>query len=78
MPGSISADKTAAEAPARSADEISSRMTSFQRGVREGRADAAGIEEPQPQRDVLSRGVPEPKDLDQLPAFRPRRPGRSG
>jgi signal transduction histidine kinase len=42
-PGSSEAE---AEAPARSADAVRSRMTSFQRGVREGRAAAPQIEEP--------------------------------
>ena len=36
----------AAEAPARSADAARSRMASFQRGVREGRAAAPQVEEP--------------------------------
>ena len=43
-PGSHEA---AAEAPARSADAARSRMASFQRGAREGRAAAPQIEEPQ-------------------------------
>jgi signal transduction histidine kinase len=38
--------EAAAEAPARSADAARSRMSSFQRGVREGRAAAPQIEEP--------------------------------
>jgi hypothetical protein len=42
-PGSHDA---AAEAPARSADVVRSRMASFQRGVREGRAAAPQSEEP--------------------------------
>jgi hypothetical protein len=35
-----------AETPARSADAARSRMSSFQRGVREGRAATPQIEEP--------------------------------
>jgi signal transduction histidine kinase len=44
-PGPGSHDAVA-EAPARSADVVRSRMASFQRGVREGRAAAPQIEEP--------------------------------
>jgi signal transduction histidine kinase len=51
VPGSVGSDGTGsqdavAEAPARSADAIRSRMSSFQRGVREGRAAAPQTEEP--------------------------------
>ena len=51
VPGSVGSDGTGsqdevAEAPARSADAVRSRMSSFQRGVREGRAAAPQTEEP--------------------------------
>jgi len=51
VPGSVGSggsgsQDAAAEAPARSADAARSRMASFQRGVREGRAAAPQIEEP--------------------------------
>jgi signal transduction histidine kinase len=51
VPGSVGSGGTGsqdavAEAPARSADAIRSRMSSFQRGVREGRAAAPQTEEP--------------------------------
>jgi hypothetical protein len=51
VPGSVGSGGTGsqdavAEAPARSADAIRSRMSSFQRGVREGRAAAPQVEEP--------------------------------
>ena len=51
VPGSVGSGGTgsqdaAAEAPARSADAVRSRMSSFQRGVREGRAAAPQTEEP--------------------------------
>ena len=52
VPGSVggsggpSSNEAEAEAPARSADAARSRMASFQRGVREGRAAAPQIEEP--------------------------------
>jgi signal transduction histidine kinase len=48
VPGSVGSGggDTEAEAPARSADVIRSRMASFQRGVREGRAAAPQTEEP--------------------------------
>jgi hypothetical protein len=51
VPGSVGSGGTgsqdaAAEAPARSADDVRSRMSSFQRGVREGRAAAPQTEEP--------------------------------
>jgi hypothetical protein len=45
-PGGPGSHEAAAEAPARSADAARSRMASFQRGVREGRAAAPQIEEP--------------------------------
>jgi hypothetical protein len=44
--GSGGSQDAAAEAPARSADAVRSRMASLQRGVREGRAAAPQIEEP--------------------------------
>ena len=44
--GSGGSQDTAAEAPARSADAVRSRMASLQRGVREGRAAAPQTEEP--------------------------------
>jgi signal transduction histidine kinase len=44
--GSAGSNETEAEAPARSPDAARSRMSSFQRGVREGRAAAPEIEEP--------------------------------
>jgi hypothetical protein len=45
--GGASGDQeTETEAPARSPDAARSRMASFQRGVREGRAAAPQIEEP--------------------------------
>jgi hypothetical protein len=47
VPGSVgSGGEAKAEAPARSPDAVRSRMASFQRGVREGRAAAPQIEEP--------------------------------
>jgi signal transduction histidine kinase len=51
VPGSVGSggsggQDAAAEAPARSADAVRSRMASFQRGVREGRAAAPQTEEP--------------------------------
>jgi hypothetical protein len=50
VPGSVSSggggQEADTEAPARSADAARSRMASFQRGVREGRAAAPQIEEP--------------------------------
>jgi signal transduction histidine kinase len=51
VPGSVGSGGTGsqdavAEAPARSADTVRSRMSSFQRGVREGRAAAPQTEEP--------------------------------
>jgi hypothetical protein len=53
VPGSVgggsggpSSNEAEPEAPARSADAARSRMASFQRGVREGRAAAPQIEEP--------------------------------
>jgi signal transduction histidine kinase len=51
VPGSVGSGGTGsqdavAEAPARSADAVRSRMSSFQRGVREGRAAAPQTEEP--------------------------------
>jgi signal transduction histidine kinase len=51
VPGSVGSggsgsQDAAVEAPARSADAARSRMASFQRGVREGRAAAPQIEEP--------------------------------
>jgi hypothetical protein len=51
VPGSVGSGGTGsqdavAEAPARSADSVRSRMSSFQRGVREGRAAAPQTEEP--------------------------------
>ena len=45
-PGRPGSHDTETEAPARSADAARSRMASFQRGVREGRAAAPQIEEP--------------------------------
>jgi signal transduction histidine kinase len=47
VPGSVGGPEAEAEAPARSADAVRTRMASFQRGVREGRAAAPQIEEPQ-------------------------------
>ena len=44
--GSAGSDETEAETPVRSPDAVRSRMSSFQRGVREGRAAAPEIEEP--------------------------------
>ena len=44
--GSAGSNETEAEAPVRSPDAVRSRMSSFQRGVREGRAAAPEIEEP--------------------------------
>jgi len=44
--GSAESPETEAEAPVRSPDAARSRMASFQRGVREGRAAAPQIEEP--------------------------------
>ena len=44
--GSAGSDETEAETPVRSPDAVRSRMSSFQRGVREGRAAAPQIEEP--------------------------------
>jgi hypothetical protein len=51
VPGSVGSGGTGsqdevAEEPARSADDVRSRMSSFQRGVREGRAAAPQTEEP--------------------------------
>jgi signal transduction histidine kinase len=47
VPGSVGSGVEAeADAPARSADAVRSRMASFQRGVREGRAAAPQTEEP--------------------------------
>jgi signal transduction histidine kinase len=51
VPGSVGSGGTGsqdevAESPARSADAVRSRMSSFQRGVREGRAAAPQTEEP--------------------------------
>jgi len=51
VPGSVGgggsgSQDAPAEAPARSADAVRSRMASFQRGVRDGRAAAPQIEEP--------------------------------
>jgi signal transduction histidine kinase len=46
VPGSISDPATASGGPARSADEVRSRLASFQRGVREARAAAPKNEEP--------------------------------
>jgi signal transduction histidine kinase len=51
VPGSVGSggqgsQDAVAEAPARSADTARSRMSSFQRGVREGRAAAPQVEEP--------------------------------
>ena len=47
VPGSVGESErdTAPAMPARTADDIRSRMSSFQRGVREGRAAAPQIEE---------------------------------
>ena len=47
VPGSVGGPEAEAEAPARSADAVRTRMASFQRGVREGRAATPQIEEPQ-------------------------------
>jgi hypothetical protein len=44
--GSAGSHETEAEGPVRSPDAARSRMSSFQRGVREGRAAAPQIEEP--------------------------------
>ena len=44
--GSQGSNETEAEAPVRSPDAVRSRMASFQRGVREGRAATPQIEEP--------------------------------
>jgi signal transduction histidine kinase len=50
VPGSVGSgqgsDETEAEVPVRSPDAVRSRMSSFQRGVREGRAATPQIEEP--------------------------------
>jgi hypothetical protein len=48
VPGSVggSAEETASAPPARSAETIRNRMSSFQRGVREARAAAPETEEP--------------------------------
>jgi signal transduction histidine kinase len=46
VPGSVGAGDAEAEVPARSPDAARTRMASFQRGVREGRAAAPQIEEP--------------------------------
>jgi hypothetical protein len=46
VPGSVGGTEAEAEAPARSADAVRTRMASFQRGVREGRAATPQIEEP--------------------------------
>lgn len=48
VPGSVGSggSDAEAEAPARSPDAVRSRMSSFQRGVREGRAAAPQNEEP--------------------------------
>jgi len=46
VPGSVGGSEAEAEAPARSADAVRTRMASFQRGVREGRAATPQIEEP--------------------------------
>jgi len=50
VPGSVGgggqdAERTASAAPARTADDVRARLSSFQRGVREGRAAAPQIEE---------------------------------
>jgi hypothetical protein len=47
VPGSVGGPDAEAETPARSADAVRTRMASFQRGVRDGRAAAPKIEEPQ-------------------------------
>jgi signal transduction histidine kinase len=48
VPGSVGGgDDAEADAPVRSPDAVRTRMTSFQRGVREGRAANPQIEEPQ-------------------------------
>ena len=44
--GSQGSNETEAETPVRSPDAVRSRMASFQRGVREGRAATPQIEEP--------------------------------
>jgi signal transduction histidine kinase len=49
VPGSVGGTEAEAEAPARSADAVRTRMASFQRGVREGRAASPQTEEPQDQ-----------------------------
>jgi signal transduction histidine kinase len=52
VPGSVGSgagQEAVSDSPARSADAARSRMASFQRGVREGRAAAPQIEEPQDQ-----------------------------
>jgi signal transduction histidine kinase len=46
VPGSVGGSEAETEAPARSADAVRTRMASFQRGVREGRAAAPQNEEP--------------------------------
>jgi nitrogen fixation/metabolism regulation signal transduction histidine kinase len=46
VPGSVGGTEAEAEAPVRSADAVRTRMASFQRGVREGRAATPQIEEP--------------------------------
>jgi hypothetical protein len=46
VPGSVGSGNGEAEAPTRSPDAARTRMASFQRGVREGRAAAPQIEEP--------------------------------
>jgi hypothetical protein len=79
VPGSISG-KAAAEAPARSADEIRNRMSSFQRGVREGRAAVEPIEVAQPQRGLPLPDMPDEADPRQLSVLgkllMPRKKGR--
>jgi hypothetical protein len=47
VPGSVGGPEAEAGAPARSAAAVRTRMASFQRGVREGRAATPQIEEPQ-------------------------------
>jgi signal transduction histidine kinase len=47
VPGSVGGTEAEAEAPVRSADAVRTRMASFQRGMREGRAATPQIEEPQ-------------------------------
>jgi len=46
VPGSVGTGEAEADVPARSPDAARTRMASFQRGVREGRAAAPQIEEP--------------------------------